>query len=91
MQLIKKRKDSNENIGDLLDIMLKGRDPKTGVGLSFENIRFQMVTFLIAGHEVSGSEQREDTKSVVLIPRPRLECFLSSSTTYSEILELPLP
>jgi hypothetical protein len=33
--------------------MLYGRDPVTGQGLSVENIRFQLVTFLIAGHEVS--------------------------------------
>jgi cytochrome P450/NADPH-cytochrome P450 reductase len=33
--------------------MLYGRDPVTGQGLSDENIRFQLVTFLIAGHEVS--------------------------------------
>jgi cytochrome P450/NADPH-cytochrome P450 reductase len=38
---------------DLLNIMLSGRDPVTGEGLSDENIRFQMVTFLIAGHETT--------------------------------------
>ncbi|HEU5267750.1 MAG TPA: cytochrome P450, partial [Jatrophihabitans sp.] len=38
---------------DLLAIMLNGRDPVTGEGLSDENIRFQLVTFLIAGHETT--------------------------------------
>ena len=38
---------------DLLGIMLNGRDPVTGEGLSDENIRFQLVTFLIAGHETT--------------------------------------
>lgn len=38
---------------DLLARMLQGRDPETGEGLSDENIRFQMVTFLIAGHETT--------------------------------------
>ncbi|WP_419730888.1 bifunctional cytochrome P450/NADPH--P450 reductase [Lichenicola sp.] len=38
---------------DLLDIMLTGRDPATGEGLDDENIRNQMVTFLIAGHETT--------------------------------------
>src|SRR5215470_2526464 len=33
--------------------MLNGRDPQTGEGLSDENIRYQMVTFLIAGHETT--------------------------------------
>jgi cytochrome P450/NADPH-cytochrome P450 reductase len=38
---------------DLLQLMLDGRDPKTGEGLSDANIRYQMVTFLIAGHETT--------------------------------------
>ncbi|KTT76677.1 bifunctional cytochrome P450/NADPH--P450 reductase [Sphingomonas endophytica] len=36
--------------GDLLDVMLAGRD---GERLSDENIRYQLVTFLIAGHETT--------------------------------------
>lgn len=38
---------------DLLDRMLSARDPVTGETLSDENIRYQMVTFLIAGHETT--------------------------------------
>lgn len=38
---------------DLLARMLLGRDPVTGLGLSDENIRYQLVTFLIAGHETT--------------------------------------
>jgi cytochrome P450/NADPH-cytochrome P450 reductase len=38
---------------DLLNRMLQGRDPATGKGLSDENIRYQLVTFLIAGHETT--------------------------------------
>jgi cytochrome P450 / NADPH-cytochrome P450 reductase len=38
---------------DLLAIMMQGRDPVSGAGLSDENIRFQLVTFLIAGHETT--------------------------------------
>lgn len=39
--------------GDLLDIMLSGQDPQTGERLSDTNIRHQLVTFLIAGHETT--------------------------------------
>ncbi|MFD0937648.1 cytochrome P450, partial [Methylobacterium trifolii] len=39
--------------GDLLDTMLNGRDPTTGARLPDENIRYQIVTFLIAGHETT--------------------------------------
>ena len=38
---------------DLLNYMLAGVDPKTGEGLPDENIRFQINTFLIAGHETT--------------------------------------
>ncbi len=38
--------------GDLLDKMLAGRDPN-GQGLGDDNIRYQMVTFLAAGHETT--------------------------------------
>jgi cytochrome P450 / NADPH-cytochrome P450 reductase len=38
---------------DLLNIMLNGVDPVTGEKLSDENIGYQMVTFLIAGHETT--------------------------------------
>ena len=38
---------------DLLDYMLEGVDKKTGERLDDENIRYQIITFLIAGHETT--------------------------------------
>lgn len=38
---------------DLLNLMLNGVDPVTGEKLSDENIGYQMITFLIAGHETT--------------------------------------
>lgn len=38
---------------DVLDVMLSATDPETGQGLSDENLRYQLVTFLIAGHETT--------------------------------------
>ncbi|MEU7895595.1 cytochrome P450 [Nonomuraea sp. NPDC049152] len=38
---------------DLLGLMLEASDPKTGERLSDENIRNQVLTFLIAGHETT--------------------------------------
>ena len=54
-ELIAERKRDPEGAGkkDLLGIMLQGRDPVTGEGLSDENIRYQLLTFLIAGHETT--------------------------------------
>ena len=42
-----------EGESDILDTMLSARDPETGERLSDENVRYQMVTFLIAGHETT--------------------------------------
>ena len=49
-QLIAERRADPEGAdkNDLLNVMLTGVDPVTGEKLSDENIRFQMVTFLIA-------------------------------------------
>ncbi|GAA4829360.1 bifunctional P-450/NADPH--P450 reductase [Paenibacillus vulneris] len=38
---------------DLLAHMLNGKDPDTGEALDDENIRYQIITFLIAGHETT--------------------------------------
>jgi cytochrome P450 / NADPH-cytochrome P450 reductase len=39
--------------GDLLDLMLTAADRETGERLPDENIRHQLITFLIAGHETT--------------------------------------
>ncbi|WP_147803330.1 bifunctional cytochrome P450/NADPH--P450 reductase [Alkalicoccus halolimnae] len=53
-QLIEERKQAgDQGEDDLLGHMLKGKDPETGEALDDENIRFQIITFLIAGHETT--------------------------------------
>ena len=54
-ELIEQRKKAGKSSGpkDLLSIMLNAKHPETGETLSDENIRYQMVTFLIAGHETT--------------------------------------
>ncbi|CAG9612201.1 Bifunctional cytochrome P450/NADPH--P450 reductase [Bacillus rhizoplanae] len=52
--IIAERKESdNQDGNDLLAHMLNGKDPQTGEMLDDENIRFQIITFLIAGHETT--------------------------------------
>jgi cytochrome P450 / NADPH-cytochrome P450 reductase len=51
--VIRKRKESGDNIDDLLGLMLKAKDPETGLGLSDQSIAYNLVTFLIAGHETT--------------------------------------
>ncbi|EJU05202.1 cytochrome P450 [Dacryopinax primogenitus] len=53
-KIIAQRKAHPEGAkNDLLNRMLEGKDPKTGRGLSDANIRNQLITFLIAGHETT--------------------------------------
>ena len=54
--IIRERRESGEDLGrkqDLLSYMLSGVDKKTGEGLDDLNIRYQIITFLIAGHETT--------------------------------------
>ena len=39
---------------DLLDLLLEARDPETGRGLSAREVRDQMITVFVAGHETTG-------------------------------------
>ncbi|MGI8314150.1 bifunctional cytochrome P450/NADPH--P450 reductase [Halobacillus mangrovi] len=53
-ELIEERKQAgDQGEDDLLAHMLKGKDPETGEALDDKNIRFQIITFLIAGHETT--------------------------------------
>ncbi|BEL12544.1 cytochrome P450 [Actinoplanes sichuanensis] len=52
-EVIRVRRASGEKSNDLLGLMLEASDPLTGARLSDENIRNQVLTFLIAGHETT--------------------------------------
>lgn len=47
------RRKSGERHPDLLDRMLWTADPDSGAKLTDENIRYQILTFLVAGHETT--------------------------------------
>ena len=52
--IAERRRDPKGNEkNDLLNLMLNGVDPVTGEKLDDENIIYQMITFLIAGHETT--------------------------------------
>jgi cytochrome P450/NADPH-cytochrome P450 reductase len=55
-RIIKERRESGEDLAtkpDLLSYMLSGVDKRTGERLDDVNIRYQIITFLIAGHETT--------------------------------------
>jgi cytochrome P450 / NADPH-cytochrome P450 reductase len=51
--VIAQRRASGSDVKDLLNLMLTAVDPETGEGLDDLNIRYQVLTFLIAGHETT--------------------------------------
>lgn len=53
-KMIAERKaHDHEAADDLLAYMLQGKDPDTGEALDDANIRYQIITFLVAGHETT--------------------------------------
>ena len=52
-EIISERKASGDETQDLLGSMLTGVDKETGERLDDVNIRYQIITFLIAGHETT--------------------------------------
>ncbi|MEU7422934.1 cytochrome P450 [Streptomyces sp. NPDC040750] len=48
-----RRRSGGSGGGDLLDRMLETAHPRTGERLSAENVRKQVITFLVAGHETT--------------------------------------
>ncbi|MDX1960804.1 MAG: cytochrome P450 [Leptospiraceae bacterium] len=54
-KIINTRKESQERVNDLLDTLLYSRDEETGEGLSIQQIRDEVITFLLAGHETTAN------------------------------------
>ncbi len=52
-QVIAERRAHPTEGGDLLNLMLNAKDPASGEKLDDLNIRYQILTFLIAGHETT--------------------------------------
>lgn len=50
-----RQQNPRPDLNDLLNKMIEGEDPQSGEKLSAENIRYQMATFLVAGHETTSS------------------------------------
>lgn len=48
-ELLEERRQDPEEHKDILNVMINGRDPKTGEGLSDDSILDNMMTFLVAG------------------------------------------
>ncbi|CAM3176608.1 cytochrome P450 [Paenibacillus taichungensis] len=96
-QIIEERKASAapEEV-DLLARMLNGKDPETGEALDDENIRYQIITFLIAGHETTSGLLSFALYFLLNNPEALQKAhdevdrvLVSDSPQYEEILQLP--
>ncbi|KAJ2999753.1 hypothetical protein NUW54_g6889 [Trametes sanguinea] len=52
---------------DILSTMMNGRDKETGLGLSDESIKYNLLTFLIAGHETTSGKSTSDRNSRTML------------------------
>lgn len=52
-EVIRQRRENPTDSNDLLNLMLTAQDPETGEQLDDLNIRQQVLTFLVAGHETT--------------------------------------
>lgn len=88
-QLIAERRGDPHGLDkkDLLNVMLHGVDPVTGEKLSDENIRYQMVTFLIAGHETTSGLL--SFACYLLLKNP--EVMLKAQAIVDEVLGTEMP
>ncbi len=95
-KIIAERKSSSDpGKSDLLAHMLHSKDPETGESLSDENIRFQSITFLIAGHETTSGLL--SFAIYFLLKNPEVlqkayaevdRVFTSETPTYEQVLQL---
>ena len=53
--IIQQRRASSEERGDLLAMLLEARDAETGVGMSDQQLRDEILTLLLAGHETTAN------------------------------------
>ncbi|MFC9708475.1 bifunctional cytochrome P450/NADPH--P450 reductase [Paenibacillus sp. NPDC056933] len=96
-QIIEERKASAapEEV-DLLARMLNGKDPETGEKLDDDNIRYQIITFLIAGHETTSGLLSFALYFLLNNPEALQKAYnevdrvlVNESPQYKEILQLP--
>ncbi|KAI5117203.1 hypothetical protein M0805_005173 [Coniferiporia weirii] len=99
-EIIKRRRSQPSEERDLLSLMLEGKDPKTGQSLPEENIIYNLLTFLIAGHETTSGMLTFATYHLLKNPdtlrklRSELDAILGSpahlrEVTLSDLSTLP--
>jgi len=63
------------DVDDILNVMLGAKDPVTGKGFTDENIRYQMATFLVAGHDTSAGTMNFLFYNLLKHPAALQKCY----------------
>ncbi|KAK3341493.1 cytochrome P450 [Lasiosphaeria hispida] len=63
------------DVNDILNVMLTVKDPVTGKGFTDENIRYQMATFLTAGHDTSAGTMMFLFYNLLQHPEALQKCY----------------
>ncbi|VBB72550.1 Putative bifunctional cytchrome P450 E-class, group I:NADPH-P450 reductase [Podospora comata] len=63
------------DVDDTLNVMLNAKDPVTGKGFTDENIRYQMATFLVAGHDTSAGTMMFLFYNLLKNPEALQKCY----------------
>ncbi|MBU8678867.1 bifunctional P-450/NADPH--P450 reductase [Bacillus subtilis] len=93
--IAERRSNGDQDKKDLLARMLNVEDPETGEKLDDENIRFQIITFLIAGHETTSGLLSFATYFLLKHPDKLKKAYeevdrvlTDAAPTYKQVLEL---
>ena len=93
--IAERRSNGDQDEKDLLARMLNVEDPETGEKLDDENIRFQIITFLIAGHETTSGLLSFATYFLLKHPDKLKKAYeevdwvlTDAAPTYKQVLEL---
>ncbi|MBU2659739.1 bifunctional P-450/NADPH--P450 reductase [Bacillus cabrialesii] len=93
--IAERRANGDQDEKDLLARMLNVEDPETGEKLADENIRFQIITFLIAGHETTSGLLSFATYFLLKHPDKLKKAYeeadrvlTGAAPTYKQVLEL---
>ncbi|MER0468772.1 bifunctional P-450/NADPH--P450 reductase [Bacillus cabrialesii subsp. cabrialesii] len=93
--IAERRSNGDQDEKDLLARMLNVEDPETGEKLDDENIRFQIITFLIAGHETTSGLLSFATYFLLKHPDKLKKAYeevdrvlTGAAPTYKQVLEL---
>ncbi|MEA2575171.1 MAG: hypothetical protein QOH93_2469 [Chloroflexia bacterium] len=54
-KIIEERRRNNEDRGDLLSMLMQARDAETGEGMNDRQLRDEVITLLLAGHETTAN------------------------------------